>query len=180
MEIIDGNLGEKNGVTNNPKHKSARLFGFNGKDDNALQRPSKILVRDCPLITDSVDFSKTELLYTEYKTENSIDRITAKANPRTFEKVPKGAKFKMELVLSIFQDPEWSKHNDMSEPPKEDETLQQTFRALKMLQSDYLGMGGSRGNGQVKIHLKKEDILFIENYDEDKKPYEVQIPEELK
>jgi CRISPR/Cas system CSM-associated protein Csm3 (group 7 of RAMP superfamily) len=38
---------------------------------------------------------------TEVKSENAIDRITAQANPRTLERVPAGARFRVRMVLDI-------------------------------------------------------------------------------
>ncbi len=39
---------------------------------------------------------------TEVKSENAIDRITSQANPRTLERVPAGARFKVRLVIDVF------------------------------------------------------------------------------
>ena len=41
---------------------------------------------------------------TEVKSENAIDRITSQANPRTLERVPAGARFKMRLVMDVLCD----------------------------------------------------------------------------
>jgi len=38
---------------------------------------------------------------TEVKSENAIDRITSQANPRTLERVPAGARFRVRMVLDI-------------------------------------------------------------------------------
>ena len=38
---------------------------------------------------------------TEVKSENAIDRITAQANPRTLERVPAGARFKVRMVMDV-------------------------------------------------------------------------------
>jgi len=122
-----------------PNSVSGRLFGVaTGADNN---RPSRLIVRDAELDIDACDFSNTDLPYTESKTEVAIDRVTAKANPRTFERVPAGAKFKLNMVLNIFEG--------------EDEAeLKNTLnQAIELLQDDYLGGHGSRGYGQVKIDL---------------------------
>ena len=145
--------------SNNTSTKSGALFGVSGDSDNS--RPSRLIVRDSPLVTEKdtdadleeyglskkniPDFRKTDLPYTETKTEVSIDRVTAKANPRTFERVPAGAIFKLNMVLNVFED--------------EDETsLKQTLKeAISLLEDDYLGGHGSRGYGHVLITLVKED-----------------------
>ena len=38
---------------------------------------------------------------TEWKFENSIDRVTSAANPRQFERVPAGSKFNFEMVYTV-------------------------------------------------------------------------------
>ena len=38
---------------------------------------------------------------TEVKSENAIDRITSQANPRTLERVPAGAKFRVRMVMDV-------------------------------------------------------------------------------
>ncbi|WP_291528069.1 type III-A CRISPR-associated RAMP protein Csm3 [Bacteroides sp. UBA939] len=144
VEIANGET--NNGKpTNNPKHKAGALFGISGDSNDS--HPSRLIVRDAELLVDdpNVDFSHTDLPYTESKTEVSIDRITAKANPRTFERVPAGAKFKLNMVLNIFEE--------------EDEVaLKNTLKqAIKLLEDDYLGGHGSRGYGQVAIVLDNED-----------------------
>jgi CRISPR-associated protein Csm3 len=90
VEIYNG---ETNGgkPTNNPNHKAGALFGVSG--DNEQSHASRLIVRDAELDIKACDFSNTDLPYTESKTEVAIDRVTAKANPRTFERVPAGAKF---------------------------------------------------------------------------------------
>lgn len=127
----------KVGPSKDPDSVSGKLFGVaTGSDNN---RPSRLIVRDAELDVDACDFSNTELPYTESKTEVTIDRVTAKAMPRTFERVPAGAKFKLNMVLNVFE----------GEDEKE---LKKTLKqAIELLQDDYLGGHGSRGYGQIKI-----------------------------
>jgi len=132
-------------ASEDPMSKSGYLFGTAGKEDNK-KRASRLIIRDAELdIIDSKKFENTDLPYTESKTEVNIDRVTAKANPRTFERVPAGAVFKLNMVLNVFQD--------------EDETqLKNTLQlAIQLLEDDYLGGHGSRGYGQVKISIDKEE-----------------------
>ncbi|MCF0186784.1 MAG: type III-A CRISPR-associated RAMP protein Csm3, partial [Bacteroidaceae bacterium] len=69
-----------------------------------------------------------------------------KANPRTFERVPAGAKFKLNMVLNIFEG-------------EDEEKLKGTLKkAMELLQDDYLGGHGSRGYGQIVF----EDIKKVE------------------
>ncbi len=133
------------GPTLNPKHEAAQLFGYIKKrgNDDAGQQPSRLIVRD-GMLNNPKDLANTELPYTEIKAENSIDRITAEANPRFFERVPKGARFELKMVLNVFE-------KDENGP----QFLDWVFEALKLVQDDYLGGNGSRGNGQVRFYLTK-------------------------
>ncbi len=132
------------GPTNDSLNIVGMLFGTAGDGDD--KHPSRLIVRDAELdVSNKEMFSNTDLPYTESKTEVAIDRVTAKANPRTFERVPAGAQFKLNMVLNVFKG--------------EDETaLKATIKqAIKLLEDDYLGGHGSRGYGQVKIDLDNEE-----------------------
>ncbi len=130
-----------------PNSASGKLFGV-ACADSSKNKPSRLIVRDAELDINACDFSKTDLPYTESKTEVSIDRVTAKANPRTFERVPAGAKFKLNMVLNIFDN------------ENEEELKQILDKALKLLQDDYLGGQGSRGYGQVEIEYTAVEKTF--------------------
>ena len=125
--------------TNKIGDRAGALFGVSG--DNDSSHPSRLIVRDAELDIDACDFSNTDLPYTESKTEVCINRITAKANPRTFERVPAGAQFRLNMVLNVFEG---------EDEKKLKETLKQ---AINLLEDDYLGGHGSRGYGQVEIKL---------------------------
>lgn len=143
--LIEIYHGETNGgkPTNNPNHKAGALFGVSG--DNEQSHASRLIVRDAELDINACDFSKTDLPYTESKTEVAIDRVTAKANPRTFERVPAGAKFNLNMVLNVFEG-------------EDEQALRATVKqAIKLLEDDYLGGHGSRGYGQVEIKIESEE-----------------------
>lgn len=143
VEIYNGET-DGGKPSNDPTSKAGALFGVSG--DNKDSRPSRLIVRDAELDVNSCDFSNTDLPYTESKTEVAINRITAKSNPRTFERVPAGAKFKVSMVLNIFDG-------------EDENALKQTLRqAITLLQDDYLGGHGSRGYGQVEFSELKVEV----------------------
>lgn len=145
IEISDGTVAHKdygqikNGASDDPNSRSSKLFG--SSSGNEKQRPSRLIVRDAVLESDESLFKNTDLPFTESKTEVTIDRITAKAMPRQIERIPAGAKFKFNMVLNIFSE-------------DDEEKLKNTLiEGLRLLQDDYLGGNGSRGYGQIKIHI---------------------------
>ncbi len=138
LELMEGTIHNDKGSfgpTKDPKDKAGNLFGTVGEN----QQPSRLIVRDSPLLSKMEEFKNTDLPYTESKTEVAIDRITAKANPRTFERVPAGARFGLEMILNIFDSDD---ENRLVESVKE---------SLKLVQDDYVGGHGSRGYGQIEI-----------------------------
>ncbi|GIV35225.1 MAG: type III-A CRISPR-associated RAMP protein Csm3 [Chitinophagales bacterium] len=129
---------------------SADLFG-NPSGDN--QKPSRLIVRDGYLINHEEILQKTDMPYTEGKTEVVIDRITSAANPRQMERVPAGAKFSLNLILNIWE-------NDGNR----EELIKNLFESLMLLKDDYLGGNGSRGYGQIGFMIKKMVSRKTEGY----------------
>lgn len=117
--------------------------------------PARLIVRDCHLLQESVDALKkidTGLYMTEWKFENGLDRITAAANPRQLERVPKGAKFDFELVYTV---------EDKEQVEKD---LQNLAIALAILEDDALGGHGSRGYGKVRFEEFRFFYRDLEQY----------------
>ena len=183
LELNKGTINSSRGnfgPTHDPKHLAAQLFGHiknREQNDNNSQQASRIIVRDAELLN-ADDFENTETLYTEVKAENSIDRITSAANPRFFERVPKGAKFGLEIIINIFNS------NDQKAKQSDDEKsfIDGVFTALKLVQDDYLGGGGSRGNGQIRFNLKEmvERTASYYTNDSDENDISTKIPTDLK
>ncbi len=149
---------------------------------NKYRPTSRLIVRDCALTKDSATklrkLKTTDLQYTELKTEVAIDRITSKATPRTIERIPAGAQFHMSLMLNIFQIGEKEAEID-----DENKILSDIFRALRLVQDDYLGGKGTRGSGEVAIRIEEIGYREKRHYEksEDKwEPYpNPSIPNEL-
>ncbi len=112
-----------------------------GELDSNYATPARLSVFDAPLVTESITPQMRETLddeLTEVKSENAIDRITSQANPRTLERVPAGARFRIRMVVDLLC-PE-----DAALP-----TL--LVQGLRLLEDDTLGGGGSRGSGRVRF-----------------------------
>jgi len=109
--------------------------------DSHNASPARLAVFDAPLEMESITVSMRENLddeLTEVKSENAIDRITSQANPRTLERVPAGARFRVRFIMDVLCD--------------EDAPLfGQLVQGLRLLEDDTLGGGGSRGSGRVKF-----------------------------
>ena len=109
--------------------------------DSHNASPARLAVFDAPLEMESITVSMRENLddeLTDVKSENAIDRITSQANPRTLERVPAGARFRVRFIMDVLCD--------------EDAPLfGQLVQGLRLLEDDTLGGGGSRGSGRVRF-----------------------------
>jgi CRISPR-associated protein Csm3 len=123
------------------------LFGITDKKDKGKTvregTPSKLIVRDATLTKESVEFLQKcddlDMPFTENKWENTIDRVTATANPRQMERVPAGVSFDVEFVINIWDD------------DNEDDLKELLRKGMNALENDYLGGSGSRGSGQISF-----------------------------
>jgi len=112
--------------------------------------PTRLAFWDCPLSRDWVaEMNRRNLLLTETKMENMIDRIRGVAkDPRNTERVPAGASFDFALTLRV--------HDD-------EDLLATVYEGLKLLELTGLGGSGSRGYGKVRftqLHLDgQKDVL---------------------
>ncbi|EJU35227.1 CRISPR type III-A/MTUBE-associated RAMP protein Csm3 [Slackia sp. CM382] len=118
-----------------------RLFGSAQKGSNVdgtgLQM-SRLQFSDCFLVNKG---SLPQVFETKF--ENTIDRLTSEANPRQIERVVRGAEFRMEIIYNV---------EDLGQIDEDFANLQTAFR---LLENDYLGGGGTRGNGRVVMKSLK-------------------------
>lgn len=92
----------------------------------------------------------------EVKFENSINRLTAVANPRQLERVIPGTQFNLKLLYELKDttDREKEKHAEYYQGTEEEWILkdfQSLIDGMKLLELDYLGGSGTRGYGQVQF-----------------------------
>lgn len=128
-----------------------KVFGLPGEEEQS--EPTRIIVRDAhlkdELYATEPDGSRqrvpwtdprvrTDLPFSENKTEVTLDRITAAAVPRQVERVPAGALFEYSFVFDVYND------NDKDH-------LKLLFHAMDLLEGDYLGGYGTRGSGQIRF-----------------------------
>lgn len=153
LEIALGQYEVRNGKASPCSDTSkvcGHLFGIAAIGDNS--QPSRVIVRDALMTTDPECLANTDLFLTEAKTEVAIDRITAQANPRTNERVPKGVCFHFEAILNIFSD------------DNEEDLRKNLEKAIHLLEDDYLGGSGSRGYGHIVFRNIRVEEKSVECY----------------
>lgn len=147
-----------------PDCKICRVFGSaNGSknsnsdsnSDSEKRGPTRLIMRDAILNEKWKEDFKNGKPIIEEKNENSINRITAEATPRPIERVVPGVEFDFELSYKII---------DTNDDGKTDKDYFESVikKGLKLLQNDYIGGGGSRGNGQIEF----KDLKIYENADD--------------
>ena len=126
-----------------------RLFGSAKKNH---VRGSRILVSDM-FLTNEEELRKSGLQsLTEVKFENTINRVTAVANPRQIERVVRGSAFALDIIYEMEKD-----HEDELV-----EDIRILTDGMKLLQYDYLGGSGSRGYGKVAFKDMEADVVVGE------------------
>jgi len=135
-------------------HSIIQLFGAAGDSSNAERAeeigPTRLSFWDAPLDSHwAKKVDENNWLYTEAKSENTINRISGTAeNPRQTERVPAETKFEFKLSLKILK-------------PEDEKLLELLLNGLKLLEMDGIGGSGSRGYGKItfiNMQLNGEDL----------------------
>lgn len=139
---------------NQDNERITRLFGATSgggeKGDQIIR--GRLLFRDAVLSNVDELADKGIKVYTETKFENTINRITAVANPRQIERAIRGSKFSFEIIY------------ELTNPNEAEEDFETILAGLKLLELDYLGGHGSRGYGKITFKNIKFETVFG-NYD---------------
>ncbi len=170
LEYALGAVPQTGEVSNN--QDVVRLFGIgvdekeeaSKKRDNPLYNigPSRLIVRDCHPTEATKKWWKTldtDLLYTEYKSENGINRITSAANPRFIERVAAGSEFEFEIIYTQYDLKNGADHESDAATD-----LANLRMALLLLEHNFLGKSGSRGYGRVEFRFEDPIYLSREDY----------------
>lgn len=134
---------------NDDSEKISRLFGSSA--NNKLMT-SRLIFSD--MILDNYDelHSKGLDSITEVKFENTISRTTSVATPRQIERVIRGSKFELNIIYDVLEDYQDQALDD----------IKILVEGMKLLQYDYLGGGGTRGNGKIKFSNVTADTVIGE------------------
>ena len=164
-----GNDDDDGGPSDDPK--IIRIFGIGAKDA-VKNGPTRLIIRDCrptPKTVKMWEELDSELLYTEYKGENGINRLTSMANPRFVERVVAGSEFEFEMVYSVFD----GEHAHTTEQVKED--LDRILLALRLLEHSAIGKSGSRGYGKISFKLDQPRTVFASDYEGNSETYKASV-----
>ncbi len=131
-----------------------RVFGSANSskrnDESNPKGPTRLIVRDATLAAEDARKFREGKPIVEEKSENSLNRITAEANPRPIERVVPGVAFDFEIVYRVI---DMGDHGEIDRNNFKNVVL----KGLSLLKRDYLGGGGTRGNGQVDFEDLKDE-----------------------
>jgi CRISPR-associated protein Csm3 len=122
-----------------------RVFGphkYDPRGSNPLPHPgpTRLIVRDA---------QADGKIFWEMKTESGNDRITGQAgNPRQLERVASGAKFRLRLVLQVFDTDDKFQYQGKS---GKDALLAVVAGCIADVESTGIGGSISRGSGEVRV-----------------------------
>jgi len=163
----EGNNRNNTNQTFEPDDPILRTFGNALKSEDWQGGPTRLIVRDAPLVRSWVDtIVGAGLPLTEEKTEVVIDRIQGKAlegvGPRTIERVPAAAEFEFNFSFRLY-----SVDNDNAKG--DIDCLNWWLAGLGLLEQDALGGSGSRGYGRIRfehltLHYKGNDYPLEERF----------------
>ena len=120
---------------------------FGSSDVRTGREPTRLIFRDASLTPESESVlrevqAERGLGFSEVKSETAIDRRSGKAlsgSLRTWERIPEGTSFQLELAVRIFED------------DNEENFKRIVAEGLALMEKDYLGSSGSRGYGKIKF-----------------------------
>jgi CRISPR-associated protein Csm3 len=131
-----------------------RVFGSanssKNSDDAKSRGPSRLIVRDAFRTKEWLKNYLDGKPLIEEKSENTLNRITAEANPRQMERVVPGVAFEFDLAYRII--------DTGDNGQKDEEYFEKVVKeGLRLLQNDYLGGGGTRGSGRIEFTALKDE-----------------------
>ncbi|HEY84131.1 MAG TPA: type III-A CRISPR-associated RAMP protein Csm3 [Chloroflexi bacterium] len=137
-----------------------QIYGVPG--EAGFSQPTRLIARDVQMSDASAEELRnlrTDLPFTEMKTEVAIDRVTSAASPRQMERVPAGVVFgRAEMVYSLYSGSGCDSATDLKR-------FKTVITGLQLLEDDYLGGLGSRGSGKVELASIEVKVKSKEKYD---------------
>jgi CRISPR-associated protein Csm3 len=121
-----------------PDEDAERILRLFGSSKN--HKRGRLIFSDTVLSNNEELLDRGVASLTEAKFENTINRLTAVANPRQIERVIRGAEFPLDIIYEADEESEISEDFDT------------IHEGLKLLELDYIGGSGSRGYGKIKFH----------------------------
>lgn len=126
-----------------------RIFGTSAGDEARIG-PTRLIVRDAELTDCFKKKHKEGDILVEQKYENFLNRITARATPRSIERVPAGVQFKLDISYRVF---DWDGDGGKTDI----DLFEHVLNGLRYIEQDTLGGAGSRGCGKVKFESLKDE-----------------------
>lgn len=160
LEFAEGKIHPKGDTyeSNDLNDKICRVFGNFTK--GSAGGPTRLTIRDAYPSEETTKMWQgldSELLFTELKPENSINRLTSEATPRFFERVVKGSQFNFEIIYSIYDD-------GVNGTKEDEKNLELVYQAMRLLEHSGLGGSISRGYGRIRFLLADPIEVTAENY----------------
>ncbi len=137
-------------VAAKPDEDNERIVRLFGSAKKGNIKRSRVQIADMVMANADEFRQRGTQSLTEIKFENTINRLTAVANPRQIERVIRGSEFALDMIYEVEEESEIV------------EDLGMLAEGMKLLQYDYLGGHGSRGYGKVRFKDVQADTVVGE------------------
>lgn len=137
-------------VAAKPDEDNERIVRLFGSAKKGNIKRSRVQIADMVMANADEFRQRGTQSLTEIKFENTINRLTAVANPRQIERVIRGSEFALDMIYEVEEESEIV------------EDLSMLAEGMKLLQYDYLGGHGSRGYGKVRFKDVQADTVVGE------------------
>ncbi|MBR6769894.1 MAG: type III-A CRISPR-associated RAMP protein Csm3 [Lachnospiraceae bacterium] len=135
-------------VARTPDEDHERLLRIFGSARKGQVKRSRIQISDM-VMKNAKEIRQLGLQsLTEVKFENTINRMTAVANPRQIERVIRGSEFELDMIYEVEKEAEVV------------EDMEILAEGIKLLQYDYIGGHGSRGYGKIRFKDIQADTVI--------------------
>ena len=150
------------------KAEIARVFGV-GVDDREKHEELKNIGLPRLIVRDAYPDEPTTKMwndlgsdanFTEYKAENTIDRLTSAANPRFIERVVEGSVFDFEIIYTAY-----AEDNTSEEKETINNDIKLLLAGLRLLEGSALGKSGSRGYGRIRFWIDNPIWVLKADYE---------------
>lgn len=135
-------------VVAKPDDDDERLVRLFGSAKKGHIRRSRVQIADMVLANAEEFRQRGVQSPVEIKFENTINRLTAVANPRQIERVVRGSEFDLNMLYEV---------ENETEIIEDMETLAE---GMRLLEYDYLGGNGSRGYGKIRFKNIQADTVI--------------------
>ncbi|MDY5496679.1 MAG: type III-A CRISPR-associated RAMP protein Csm3 [Anaerobutyricum sp.] len=147
--LLSKQYNDKTKMRQTPNDDDPRILRLFGSSEKNNVKRSRLIFSDMSM-SNVEELQRQGVSSTEVKFENTINRLTAVANPRQIERAVRGGKYNLDLIYNV------------EEPEEMVEDIRMLCDGFRLLKYDYIGGHGSRGYGKIEFSNLEIDCVIGE------------------